>query len=77
MKSWSQASLKIGPVEAEFSGIVSFGVFCSQDHLSLSGASDDGLAGFARGGADVEGVDQGYETLLRYNWVAETGGKIA
>ena len=62
--------MKIGSVEAKFSGIVSSGVSCSRDYLSLSGAGDDGLAGFAIGGADVEGVDQGYETLLRYSGMA-------
>ena len=40
-------------------------------------AGDGGLAGFAKGGADVELIDEGNETTLRYTARAETGGKIA
>jgi carbon monoxide dehydrogenase subunit G len=69
--------LKIGPVKAKFSGTVSLEVSHAPHHLTLSGAGEGGLAGFAKGGADVELVDQGNETLLRYNATAETGGKIA
>ena len=69
--------LKIGPVKAKFSGTVSLDVSHAPHHLTLSGAGEGGLAGFAKGGADVELVDQGNETLLRYNATAETGGKIA
>ena len=69
--------LKIGPVKAKFSGTVSLDVSHAPHHLTLSGAGEGGLAGFAKGGADVELVDQGNETLLRYHATAETGGKIA
>jgi carbon monoxide dehydrogenase subunit G len=69
--------LKIGPVKAKFSGTVSLNISCAPHHLTLSGAGEGGLAGFAKGGADVELVDQGNETLLRYHATAETGGKIA
>jgi len=69
--------LKIGPVKAKFSGTVSLDVSRAPHHLTLSGAGEGGLAGFAKGGADVELVDQGNETLLRYSATAETGGKIA
>jgi len=69
--------LKIGPVNARFSGTVSLDISHAPHHLSLSGAGEGGLAGFAKGGADVELVDQGDETLLRYRATAETGGKIA
>ncbi|MEK9911844.1 MAG: carbon monoxide dehydrogenase subunit G, partial [Candidatus Puniceispirillum sp.] len=68
--------LKIGPVKAKFSGTVSLDVSHAPHHLTLSGAGEGGLAGFAKGGADVELVDQGNETLLRYNATPETGGKI-
>ena len=33
--------------------------------------------GFAKGGADVELIDHGDKTILRYSAKAETGGKIA
>ena len=69
--------LKIGPVKAKFSGNVTLDIESAPAHLSLSGAGDGGLAGFAKGGADVELIEQGDDTLLRYSAKAETGGKIA
>ena len=47
------------------------------DKFSLAGSSDGGIAGFAKGGADVELIVDGDNTLLRYTAKAETGGKIA
>ena len=69
--------LKIGPVKAKFTGNVTLDIESAPAHLSLSGAGDGGLAGFAKGGADVELIEQGDDTLLRYSAKAETGGKIA
>lgn len=36
-----------------------------------------GVAGFAKGGADVELVEDGDATILRYTAKADVGGKIA
>lgn len=69
--------LKIGPVKAKFSGTVTLDASGAPAHLSLSGAGDGGLAGFAKGGADVELVEAGDDTVLKYTAKAETGGKIA
>ena len=69
--------LKIGPVKAKFSGSVTLDASGAPAHLSLSGAGDGGLAGFAKGGADVELVEAGDDTVLKYTAKAETGGKIA
>ena len=69
--------LKIGPVKAKFSGNVTLDTKAAPTNLSLEGAGDGGLAGFAKGGADVELIDHGDKTILRYNAKAETGGKIA
>ena len=69
--------LKIGPVKAKFSGNVTLDLSAAPTSLSLAGAGDGGLAGFAKGGANVELIDQGNETTLRYRATAETGGKIA
>ena len=69
--------LKIGPVKAKFTGNVTLDIESAPAHLSLSGAGDGGLAGFAKGGANVELIEQGDDTLLRYSATAETGGKIA
>ena len=69
--------LKIGLVKAQFSGTVSLDISGAPHNLSLSGAGEGGPAGFAKGVTDVELVDQGDETLLRYKATAETGRKIA
>ena len=46
------------------------------DNFSLAGASGGGIAGFAKGGTDVDLIANGDNTLLRYTTQAETGGKI-
>ena len=45
--------------------------------FSLSGEGNGGLAGFAKGGADVELEEQDGGTLLRYKAKVEIGGKLA
>ncbi|MDB3891908.1 carbon monoxide dehydrogenase subunit G, partial [Alphaproteobacteria bacterium] len=45
--------LKIGPVKAKFSGNVTLDTTNAPDGFSLSGQGDGGVAGFAKGGADV------------------------
>ena len=69
--------LKVGPVKAKFSGQVTLDTTNAPDKFSLAGAGDGGIAGFAKGGADVELIADGDSTLLRYTAKAETGGKIA
>ena len=69
--------LKIGPVKAKFSGKVTLDTTHAPDRFSLAGAGDGGIAGFAKGGADIELTADGDNTLLRYSAKAETGGKIA
>ena len=69
--------LKIGPVKAKFSGQVTLNTTNAPDKFSLAGAGDGGVAGFAKGGADVALIADGDNTLLRYTAKAETGGKIA
>ena len=44
---------------------------------SLIGEGDGGVAGFAKGGADVELVPSGDETILKYIAKSEVKGKIA
>ena len=69
--------LKIGPVKAKFSGRVTLDNSNAPSGFTLTGEGDGGVAGFAKGGADVELVADGDSTVLKYKAVAETGGKIA
>mgnify|MGYP001420835548 FL=1 len=69
--------LKIGPIKARFSGLVTLDTTNAPESLTLSGAGEGGIAGFAKGGAEVELTNEGEITTLKYQAKAETGGKIA
>ncbi|MEM7289355.1 MAG: carbon monoxide dehydrogenase subunit G [Pseudomonadota bacterium] len=73
----AKVTLKIGPVKAKFGGNVTLDPSGAPERLSLSGQGDGGMAGFAKGGADVELVDEGDVTILRYHAKADVGGKLA
>ena len=69
--------LKIGPIKATFNGAVMLDQTRAPQFFSLSGQGDGGVAGFAKGEADVELAEDGANTILKYTAKAETGGKIA
>jgi hypothetical protein len=69
--------LKIGPVKARFGGKVKLDNAGAPERFSLTGEGSGGVAGFAKGGADVELIEQDGGTLLRYTAKADVGGKIA
>lgn len=69
--------LKLGPIKANFKGHITLDPSNAPDGFSLSGEGNGGVAGFAKGGADVELVEDGDETILKYSAVAKPGGKIA
>ena len=73
----AKVTLKIGPVKAKFGGKVTLDTINAPTGFSLAGEGDGGLAGFAKGGADVQLVADGDSTLLKYEAKAQTGGKIA
>lgn len=69
--------LKIGPVKANFAGEVTLSDKIYPESYRISGEGKGGIAGFAKGGANVtlEEVDEG--TKLIYSADAKIGGKIA
>lgn len=69
--------LKVGPVKARFAGNVTLDTAGAPHQFSLTGTGNGGIAGFAKGGADVTLEDKGGHTLLKYKATAEIGGKIA
>ena len=69
--------LKVGPVKARFGGNVTLNPEGAPDRFSLSGQGNGGAAGHAKGGADVELIDNGETTTLRYIAKADIGGKLA
>lgn len=69
--------LKVGPVKAKFSGDVILNTDGAPDSFSLSGNGNGGVAGYAKGGADVDLIEQDGGTLLKYTAKADIGGKLA
>jgi len=73
----AKVTLKIGPVKAKFGGNVTLDKSNAPERFSLTGEGSGGVAGFAKGGADVELEEDGEATVLRYTAKADVGGKIA
>ncbi len=73
----AKVMLKVGPVKARFAGKVKLNPENPPERFTLGGEGNGGVAGFAKGGADVHLEDRGVETLLTYNAKAEIGGKLA
>ena len=69
--------LKVGPVKAKFTGNVTLDQSGAPDQFSLTGKGNGGVAGFAKGGADVTLTEQDGGTMLSYTAKAEIGGKLA
>ena len=69
--------LRIGPVKAKFNGDVTLNPIKPPETFSLTGEGNGGVAGFAKGGAQVELIEQDGGTLLKYEATAEIGGKLA
>lgn len=68
---------KIGPVKATFEGHVTLSDLDPPNGYHISGEGKGGVAGFAKGGADVRLADDGGETVLSYEAKAQVGGKLA
>ncbi|MCB1385510.1 MAG: carbon monoxide dehydrogenase subunit G [Nitratireductor sp.] len=70
-------TLKIGPVKARFNGEVELTNLNPPHSYTIVGEGKGGIAGFAKGGADVELKEDGDATILVYTAKADVGGKIA
>jgi len=70
---------KIGPVSAGFTGKVTLSDLDPPNGYRISGEGQGGVAGFAKGGADVrlKPDESGAGTILTYAVQANVGGKIA
>lgn len=73
----SLVALKIGPVSARFKGRVKLTNIQAPNSYTLNFDGQGGVAGFGRGSADVELVEEGSQTRLKYNAKAQVGGKMA
>jgi carbon monoxide dehydrogenase subunit G len=70
--------LKIGPIKATFQGEVTLSNLNPPHSYTIQGEGKGGIAGFAKGGADVTLSEDGTDaTVLKYAAKADVGGKIA
>ena len=70
--------VKIGPVKARFSGIITLSELNPPHSYRISGEGQGGVAGFAKGHARVELEAPDENTTKLSYWVsAEIGGKLA
>ena len=68
---------KVGPVSATFKGKVTLSDVDAPNGYKISGEGTGGVAGFAKGGAEVSLADDGDGTLLNYTATGQVGGKLA
>jgi len=71
------ARLKIGPLSATFKGKVTLSDLDPPKRCKIVGEGQGGVAGFARGDADVVLTPEGTGTVLTYTAKASVGGKLA
>ncbi len=68
---------KVGPVSATFTGLVQLSDIVEGKSIRISGEGKGGVAGFAKGGANVSFEPTAEGTRLSYEVEASVGGKIA
>jgi hypothetical protein len=68
---------KVGPVSATFKGKVTLSEIDPPNGYKISGEGTGGVAGFAKGGAEVKLMDAGSSTTLTYIATGQVGGKLA
>jgi carbon monoxide dehydrogenase subunit G len=73
----ARVTTKVGPVKATFNGHVTLSNVKPPESYTISGEGKGGVAGFAKGGADVHLAEDGAGTLLTYAVNAQVGGKLA
>lgn len=71
-------TLKVGPIKARFAGEVLLKNLNPPFSYTIQGEGKGGIAGFAKGGADVVLREDGPDaTILTYTAKADVGGKMA
>jgi len=68
---------KVGPVKATFKGAVRLENVNAPESYTIRGEGKGGVAGFAKGGADVTLTEVEDGTELSYKVDAQVGGKLA
>jgi hypothetical protein len=75
----AKVTARVGPVKASFAGKVTLSDLDPPNGYRISGEGQGGVAGFAKGGADVRlrADEAGAGTVLAYTANASVGGKLA
>ena len=68
---------RVGPVSAKFKGKMTLSNIAAPDSYSIAFEGQGGVAGFAKGSADVRLAAVGHDTKLTYKVKANVGGKLA
>ncbi|MBB4438809.1 MULTISPECIES: SRPBCC family protein [Rhizobium] len=74
-----EATIKVrfSLLSATFHGLLTLSYIDAPKSYTLSAEGKGGLAGFARGSADIVLEERGAETILHYRSKAELGGRLA
>ena len=72
-----QMTARVGPVSAKFKGKMTLSNIQAPDSYSIAFEGQGGVAGFAKGGAEVSLKAEGVDTRLSYTAKANVGGKLA
>jgi len=72
-----QMTARVGPVSAKFKGKMTLSDIKAPDSYSIAFEGQGGVAGFAKGGAEVRLAAEGHDTRLAYKVKANVGGKLA
>ena len=72
-----QMTARVGPVSAKFKGKLNLSNMNPPHSYSIAFEGQGGVAGFAKGGADVSLSPEGNATKLAYKVKASVGGKLA
>jgi carbon monoxide dehydrogenase subunit G len=68
---------QVGPVKANFSGKVTLSDLDPPQSYTIAGEGSGGVAGFAKGSAQVKLAEEGGTTVLNYAVQAHVGGRLA
>ena len=73
----AKVQARVGPVSARFGGKVTLSDLDPPNGYKISGEGTGGVAGFAKGAAEVRLTPDGDATKLSYKVTAQVGGKLA
>ncbi|MGH6968839.1 MAG: SRPBCC family protein [Stellaceae bacterium] len=73
----AKVQARVGPVSARFGGKVTLSNLDPPNGYTISGEGQGGVAGFAKGAAEVRLTPDGDATMLSYKVTAQVGGKLA